>query len=129
MSDADLSSLYREGHFDKMGDHVPPKVGHGVQGTHTDENSRSWQRRGQDGSHTQENARQARDQSPTANTDPPPKPKVRRDPRDAADFDAGNARINFAVRLKELQQTGLNFDQAASKALREAGINPQPISP
>jgi hypothetical protein len=104
MSDADLTSLYRDGHFDKLagGDSRP------------------------------------RGQSATARTIPPPVPSVRRDPRDAADFDAGNARIadgrrtpdqgTFADRVKQLQNSGLNFDQASTRAMRERG-NPDAISP
>ena len=73
-----------------------------------------------------------------SHTPPPKPPKVRRDPRDASDFDAGNARIadgrrtpdsgTFADRVKQLQNTGLNFDQASTQALRERG-NPDAISP
>ena len=73
-----------------------------------------------------------------SHTPPPPKPKVVRDPRDREAFDAGNARISdgrktpdqgaFSDRVKELQNTGLNFDQASTRALRER-VNPDAISP
>jgi hypothetical protein len=104
LSDADLTSLYREGCFDKLGG------GDRGRGTTTD----------------------------VSHTPPPPKPKVVRDPRDREAFDAGNARIadgrrtpdqgTFADRVKHLQNSGLNFDQASTQAMRERG-NPDAISP
>jgi hypothetical protein len=66
------------------------------------------------------------------------KPKVVRDPKDSSDFDAGQAAVaagrrtpdqgTFADRVKQLQNSGLNFDQASTQALRERG-NPDAISP
>jgi hypothetical protein len=138
MSDAALTALFREGRFDKLGGHSVPRPAHGPQGTHTNENRRSWQHSGRDGSHSQENARPVRDQSAVANTDPPSPPRVVRLPEDAAAFASGDERIadgrrtpdqgTFSDRVKQLQNSGLNFDQASTQAMRERG-NPDAISP
>ena len=76
--------------------------------------------------------------NPESNPRPLQTPRVVRDPRDRADFDAGNARIadgrrtpdqgTFSDRVKTLMTSGLNFDQASTQALRERG-NPDAISP